>query len=259
VSGEFAEWQPAYCERGLATFPIVGKRPAVRNWQRIGCRASFELASQGRFGSAEAFGLSAGARSGITALDIDSADERLLVAALDRHGNTPIVVRTASGKFHAWYRHNGERRRIRPWKPLPIDLIGQGVLVAPPSRLRTREGSARYEFIEGGLDDVDRLPAMRNVETDARPPGFAPVLEGERNHELWRHCMRQAGQCEDLAALLAETRAFNANCEPPLSEAEVAKTAASAWRYETSGRNRFGGKPTLEHAAEKLPIPTCQR
>ena len=28
---------------------------------------------------------------------------------------TPLIVRTGSRIFHAYYRHNHERRRIRPW------------------------------------------------------------------------------------------------------------------------------------------------
>jgi hypothetical protein len=30
------------------------------------------------------------------------------------------------------------------------------------------------------------------------------------------------------------------NCQPPLSEDEVAKVAASAWHYTATGQNRFG-------------------
>ena len=51
-------------------------------------------------------------------LDIDTTDERALADALIRHGDTPFITRTASGKFHALYRHNGERRRIRPFRGL---------------------------------------------------------------------------------------------------------------------------------------------
>jgi hypothetical protein len=74
-----------------------------------------------------------GARSNVTVLDVDIGDERVLSDALARHGETPLVVRSGSGKYHAYYRHNGERRRIRPWRGLPIDLLGEGgLVVAPP-------------------------------------------------------------------------------------------------------------------------------
>jgi hypothetical protein len=57
----------------------------------------------------------------------------VLADALGRHGPTPFVVRGGSGNFQAWYRYNGEPRRTRAWPGLPIDLLGDGYVVAPPS------------------------------------------------------------------------------------------------------------------------------
>src|SRR5262249_46961900 len=58
-------------------------------------------------------------------------------------GQPAIIIRTASGKFHHLYRYNGERRRIRPWSELPIDLLGDnGFALAAPSK--TTKGS--YEI-----------------------------------------------------------------------------------------------------------------
>jgi hypothetical protein len=133
-SGIFAQWQPIYAERGIATFPCTEtKAPAVRNYHRFGVPASTALVS--RFSSASALGFMCGKRSGITPLDIDCKDERVLADALDRHGKTPVVVRSGSGNFQAWYRHNGEGRQIRPWPELTIDILGGGFVVAPPSHV----------------------------------------------------------------------------------------------------------------------------
>ena len=33
--GLFAEWQPRYAEHGIATFPVRGKVPAIRNYLRL--------------------------------------------------------------------------------------------------------------------------------------------------------------------------------------------------------------------------------
>jgi hypothetical protein len=77
-------------------------------------------------------------------LDIDTTDENVFADALDKHGETPVKDRTASGKFHAWYRFNHERRRIRPDQGLPLDLLGYGgYSVAPLSRVSW----GRYTFI----------------------------------------------------------------------------------------------------------------
>jgi Bifunctional DNA primase/polymerase, N-terminal/Primase C terminal 1 (PriCT-1) len=255
-AGVFQTFQPQYAARHIATFPIgMNKRPAVRGYPRIGLRASAELAS--KFVDATALGFMCGRRSKVTVLDIDTSDERLLADALSRHGPTPIIVRTASGKWHAWYRHSDERRRIRPWgNDLPIDLLGGGFVIAPPSA--TQRGC--YELIQGRLDDVASLPSMRGlgaslyneavtvVPDDAlmaadpvaeHEPEPAVVSEGRRNDTLFRHCMRQAHHCDDRDTMIDMARTFNERYVPPLSDGEVIKIVDSARSY-TSGENRFG-------------------
>jgi hypothetical protein len=201
-----------------------------------------------------------GERSRVTVLDIDTSDERVLADALNRHGPTPIIVRTASGKFHGWYRHNDERRRIRPWgDDLPIDLLGTGgFVIAPPSA--TQFGC--YEFVQGSLDDLARLPRMRGLdasvyshrptiipddflveaETFAEDEAIPPVVsEGRRNDTLFKYCMRQARQCDNFDALVEQARVFNTgSCTPPLGDDEVIRTSRRAFYYTARGENRFG-------------------
>ena len=85
MTGVFQKWQPVYAERGIATFPVreveAAKRPAVRNYSRIGLPASAALTS--RLGSAKMLGFMCGSRSRITVLDVDSSDELILADALD--------------------------------------------------------------------------------------------------------------------------------------------------------------------------------
>jgi Bifunctional DNA primase/polymerase, N-terminal len=248
----FAHWQPHYAEHGIATIPCAASKiPLVRNPQKFGRAASAEIAA--KFGDAEAFGFYAGPRNGITVLDVDTSDEGVLATALNRHGSSPIIVRTGSGKFHAPYRHNGELRRIRAWgKGLPIDLLGAGLCIAPPSTVT----KGTYEIIEGHLDDLDRLPIMRGLDAGmyVEAPSIVPdeaepeiIPEGTRNTTLWRFCMRQAsthrietGKAIDRGELIEVARRINAGCSPPLPESEVIAIAASAWGYEISGKNWFG-------------------
>ena len=107
------------------------------------------------------------------------------------HGQTPVVVRTGSGKFHALYRFNNERRAIRAWEGKPIDLLGAGLAIAPPSIV----AKGQYQIIEGNLDDLDRLPIMRELEDRlyvGRASGPRPQKQGEgRNNDLWRLAMRK--------------------------------------------------------------------
>ena len=181
------------------------------------------------------------ARNRIAVLDVDSTDERIFADALNRYGDTPVKVQTGSGKFHGLYRFSGERRRIRPFGEVPIDILGTGgFVIAPPSV--TEKGT--YRFIEGGLDDLDRLPIMRGLTTDVydRPPRFdtPAVTEGKRNDDLWRQCMREAKRVDSFDALLNVARTLNKACSPPLDEREIVKIAQSAWNYEERGLNKFG-------------------
>jgi Bifunctional DNA primase/polymerase, N-terminal len=114
AQGIFSRNQAIYAEHGVATFPVTkDKIPATRGYMHVGLAGSAKLAE--KFMDSPALGFIAGQRSKITVLDVDTTDETVLSDALARHGTSPLIVRTGSGKFHAYYRHNGERRRIRPW------------------------------------------------------------------------------------------------------------------------------------------------
>ena len=152
--GVFAVHQPAYAERNIPTFPLSdNKVPALSNYQKIGLPASSKLALNHRFRSASGLGFMTNARTRIAVLDVDTTDERVLADAMIRHCSTPVVARTASGKFH-YYRHNGEHRKIRPFNNLPIDVLGDnGLVVATPSRFE----KGTYSFVQGSLDDLERI------------------------------------------------------------------------------------------------------
>jgi hypothetical protein len=246
MSGRFATWQPLYAEHGIATLLNDSKRPAIKAWNKIGLPASGKFAK--KFTEANALGFVTNARNKITVLDIDTTDEKVLADALARHGQTPMVVRTASGKAHAYYRHNSERRRIRPWDDLPIDLLGAGgLVVAPPSCEKRRS----YQFIAGSLDDIDRLPKMRGLSADmyvgrdlcvpsddfqrtddlAADPMYGMREHDGRNNALFRAIGPEArsihgtdGTLDDLIALASR---YNTRAAEPLDAAEVVKIAAN--------------------------------
>ena len=252
----FGNWQPQYAAHGIATFPVClgddGKVPAIKGWQRIGLPASGKLAQ--KYADAVAFGFCPGRRSGVTVLDVDLPDERVLADALDRHGHTPMVARTGSGNRQAWYRHDGEGRLVRPEPTRPIDILGGGFVVAPPSR----GIKFNYQFIEGSLDDLDRLPLLRGLSknfngrtTTAAPRDSERIRQGSRNATLWEHCMRAAHHCDGFDALLDVARTRNAEfSSPPLPDPEVVKIAASAWNYTERGENRYGRPGVFFDAAQ---------
>ena len=168
----------------------------------------------------------------------------MLREALDRHGATPIIIRSGGGNHQCWYRHNGERRAIRPFADTPVDVLGGGYVVAPPST----GSKAKYAFLQGSLDDLGNLPIMRGLEAEhvrsiaVKPPFSAAehVSQGGRNNALFRFCMREARYCDDLDSLLDCARTWNDGFLPPLEDEEIFRVARSAWGYEERGENRFG-------------------
>ena len=258
--GAFAEWQPRYAQHGIATFPVVidgsGKRPAVKGYLKVGSDLSRHLAL--RFAANDAFGFALGRYNRITVLDVDTRDDRVLSEALAKHGPSPLIIRSGSGNWQAWYRHGGEGRHVRPWgRDLPIDVLGGGYVVAPPSA-GTR---GRYEIVQGSLDDLQRLPALQALDflkSPSKAPTAAPeapaaaVRDGERNNSLWRACMRHALRCPNLDVLLDFARTHNEEeFMVPLAEAEVVRIAGSAWSYTEKGENWFatGGLVGLPRTA----------
>ena len=237
MTGVFAEWQPRYAEHRVVTFPVENKKPRIRNWQRLGLNGSSQLAM--KFADAEAFGFQCGKPNRITLIDIDSRDEAVVREAIKLFGKSPIIWRTGSGNHAMPFRYNGEARRIRAVPELSIDVLGGGFAVAPPSMGST----GRYEFLQGGLADLERLPVARRIEVEepkARKETSDRVGKGERNNALFRHALEQAPYVDDLDALLDVVRTRNMDCEPPLPDAEVMSVANSAWRYQEEGRNLVG-------------------
>jgi hypothetical protein len=248
-SASFLNWQPSYAEHGIATFPVGDdKRPMVKRYDRFGLPGSAEIAS--KFPDAPAIGFMCGSRSRITVLDIDCKDERVLADALDRHGQTPIIVRSGSGNHHAWYRHNGEGRHIKAESQ--IDILGGGFVVAPPSRVQ----KGQYQFIQGSLDDLDRLPIMHSVPDQVVDVDqlVGEVKQGERNERLFNLCLRAARHCDEFDALCDVARTRNSEFSPPLEDGEVMSVAASAWRYEVVGRNYSGGRCAVFSVADVMPL-----
>ncbi|MDP5306384.1 bifunctional DNA primase/polymerase [Paracoccus spongiarum] len=280
----FAKWQPEYAARGIVTFPVRDKRPCVKGYLKLGPKVSEQLAI--RFADEAAFGFAC-SRNKITVLDVDAPDERLLADALDRHGPTPLIIRSGSGNFQAWYCHGGERRRVRPEPDKPIDILGDGFVVAPPSR----SSKGRYEIIAGSLDDIANLPIMRasfakeayealhpevmngrNQHSDRvgqlGQPSFADdqsaktgqsarsirrdAERGQRNDTLFREAMKQAKGCHRLEELMEKTMQANAQLTQPLPADEILKIVASAWGYECEGKNWFGVGGRVVFAAREV-------
>ncbi len=113
-----------------------------------------------------------------------------------------------------------------------------------------------YQWIQGDLDDVDRLPILENVpkslcrDTDKAVGG---VLTGQRNSALFSDALRALASGISEADLMARAMAFN-NMElaAPLAESEVLKTIKSAQNYQNSGNNWVGKEARAIVTASEL-------
>jgi Bifunctional DNA primase/polymerase, N-terminal/Primase C terminal 1 (PriCT-1) len=260
----FADAAPSWAAAGIVPLPIApdGKRPLVRHPDRFGQRAALQIMP--KFPDAN-LGFWCGSHNGLTVVDIDSPKDSELQYAQDTFGHSPVIVRTASRKYHAYYRHGGERRRIRPIKGHPIDILGEGgFCIAPPS---TRITGGSYEFVCGGLADLSRLPTIRAGALQSREP--APIGKaassainaevvpiGQRNDTVFRLALALAHHAETQADLLAQARKAKAKlADPPLPDAEVQRAVGSAWRYKMIGRLMVPGMDS----AILLPAASIKR
>jgi hypothetical protein len=249
--GAFADWQPKYARHRVATFPVTitesgHKKPNTVGYLKTGLKGSEKLAL--KFPTAESFGFACGPYSRICVIDMDDTDPRIVAEGERLFGVSPLLWRTGGGKYAMPFRHNGERRHIRPITGLPIDVLGGGFVVAPPSLGALRP----YEIIRGALDDLDRLPRARMPAEIVVARGSATTLdkgirEGQRNTALFKHCRSIVDHCQNVDQVVAEAQVWAAkNLSPPLGASEIAKTAHSAWRYR-------GGRKQIMHQLIQAP------
>ena len=263
-NGIFDAWQPKYAARGIPTFPVkfvardggkFDKVPMVKHWQSFGPRGSTELTR--RFTDASGIGFALGTRNGFAVVDVDTRSESVVADALDYYGPSPLISRTPSGGHHIYYRHNGiQRRRIRHphWsaRGAPVDVLGNGLAVLPPSVRPDGE----YEFIQGALDDLHRLPELRDPAPALSPPAAERTLpesplRGKREHDgrndaLFRAIGPAARQIHLAGGtreqVLRIAREHNAQCAQPMEESEVLHIVGNVWKMTVEDRN-FIGRP----------------
>jgi len=185
--------------------------------------------------------------SNVTVIDVD--DPTLVKSILQRFGNTPLITGTPSGGVHLWYRHDGERcANLRDSEGIAVDVKGIGGFVVVPPSIRPNGPYAGepYGFIDGSWGDLKRLPKLRpgslSRERNAAEElhFLRAVKTGRRNDVLFKRLLREVRFCDDFDALLDVASSINAGLDPPLADAEVIKTARSAWKYEETGQNWAG-------------------
>lgn len=266
--GPFAQVAQVLLRVGLIPIPLIaegdGKSPLVNGftrWQRP--PAPSTVAKWAERWPQSNIGIATGC--GVVVVDLDSDDAALVEEVNRRFGPTPLVIATPSNGRHLFYRSSGERcANLRPELPVDIKGVG-GYVVAPPSIRPSGEfAGRRYDFLSGSWADICRLPALRpgslllsNNESGEQALSLRAVRKGRRNASLFRSLLRAARHCDELDALLdvAHTIAadqFVYDPHDPFGQPEIEKTARSAWKYETEGRNWAGRAARIEVPAEEI-------
>jgi hypothetical protein len=186
-------------------------------------------------------------------LVIPDCDDAAALAAVEREqGSTPLVVRTPRGTgWHPYYRApDGPvgQRNLRRSRGLAIDIkAGPGAVVIVPPSIRPSTGRC-YVFARGDWSLLSRLPVFRPIPEERALPMSGKVREGCRNDHLFSELLRRARRygCDGLGHMKEVAHALNErDNDPPLSWAEVEKTAKSAWEIHDRGDNWVGREPRL--------------
>jgi putative DNA primase/helicase len=178
-------------------------------------------------------GIATGAKSGLVVVDVDGPKGEAALKGLGLELSPTLAVLTGRGR-HLWFAGpNGA-----PTKTLApgLDVRGDGAYVVVPPSLHFT--GRHYEY--SGLDPVAPIPLqlLELLQPSAvgspaqNDEGDSKIPEGRRNTTLTRlaGAMRRRGMsgCAIRAALLEENEQ---RCDPPLTESEVQRIAASVARY----------------------------
>jgi Bifunctional DNA primase/polymerase, N-terminal len=239
----FADAAPAWAAAGIVPLPVYpdGKKTMVKQPEAFGRPAAMGLAAKPRYAAAN-LGFMCGNHNHLTVVDIDSPSDAELEHALTTYGDSPIIVSTPSGGRHVYYAHNDEPRGVRLDKRHPIDMLGGGLCVAPPS---IRPSGTSYAWLRGGLADIanGNLPkirggAVQKTRDIERLPVGPRVPIGQRNVQLFRYCNSVVGCCDDLDQLIDAARTWSdSKCAEPLPDAEIVATAYKVFKFQ-GGRKR---------------------
>jgi hypothetical protein len=229
-----------------------GKRPLVHGLKRFSERPVSPNALRtlcSKYPEAN-IALLAGPASALTVVDLD--DPTRLSSALERFGDTPCkaktprvftsitVMRASPSLQHP----NGEPSDIRAGG-------GVQIVIAPPSF--RRDTGASYEWLEGGLRQLMRLPRIKAKSlADFDPVRCSLPREGYRNTWLFRMCLKEARHVDSLDDLIDVALTRNSDLPEPLPDQEAAGCARSAWNYEVKGKNMIGSGGCAQFDQDEL-------
>ena len=131
----FSDYARSYWQQGFSPIPgkvgPSGEKAPQISWKRYQEKRRMAEATLRRlevtYQDAPLTMVCTGRFSDLTVVDVDGGKDDLAWA---RHtfGEPKVLVETASGGYHLWYRSSGEKRVIKVCGR-PVDILGEGSLV----------------------------------------------------------------------------------------------------------------------------------
>jgi putative DNA primase/helicase len=248
----------------------IGKHPRTRNGLKDATTEDATIRHWWKMWPGANIAIRTGAVSGLVVLDVDfrKGGAESLGDLEQSYTPFPVTVLALTGNGeHYVFAHPGThvKNGVEDLGP-GLDIRGDGgYIIAAPSR---HENGKRYAWeVLHEPDDTPLAPMpewLRALcqETTHRtvPSAGDPIPDHQRNDTLFRlgASMRAKG-FEEAAIFAALWETNQAQCQPPLTEAEVRKIAASDCRYEAGplreeGYHRRNGE-TPAIAGTELPLP----
>jgi hypothetical protein len=240
LTASMGEWALWYAAMGWPVFPCRGKRPMMKQWQRVASADPERIRQWWTDAPMANIGCAMGA---IWALDCDARHEGpdTLRALEQRYAPLPRTVTslTGSGGGSCHYLWQGTAKN-KAKLGSGLDVQGPGSYIILPPSIHPDTHEPYCWEADFGPDDLDVqeppewLAALVNPPTASSQPLHdpdSPILHGQREATLMRMAgaMRRHGATYDTvrAALAIE----NEKCVPPLDNAALDRMAQSVQKY----------------------------
>lgn len=273
VATNFKAEAAVFAARGWATHPLVRddngfpKKAITAGWEKLTPGDSLML----DWASAAGIGVIGGANSGnVGFIDIDDQELAREVAAYNvAHHKFGLMAWTARGRLHVYVQEPtpSTTRKLQLTfrdRPVLVELRASGAYVAAsptPGYTWLNEEWPPFEgTLTGIFFELSKIlglkgPPMSGTGGSGYPKAWQPMVEvGSRNDSLFVESCRLAGAGMpiDEAMAILDVRLGRSYAEGDMSQREVHRTIASAFRHVS--RQRAGALTNDAIPIRSLPI-----
>ncbi len=234
---------------GLKVFPVKGKIPAIKNWQKECSSDPIKIAELFKV-SHTGIGMATGELSGLTVIDVDNKNGVNGFQTLERLAiqlPPTVTVNTPSGgkQFYFKYAPNIKNMVSAFHKKSGIDIRNDGGLVIMPKSVHPNGGI--YEFVEE--QEIETFPyanfpaEVNDLLVDKKGKNYSTfelptkINDGERNNILFKYASQLRATGLEKTEILPALYVVNTErCIPPYDKEKLEVIADSACTYPKGKR-----------------------